>query len=88
VLFRVYGGYIFSATGDGKYKSNGTTEKLTLSDGSGFKAGLGFTLLPFLDINFEFRHGTFSKWKAGSLKVDGDVDYNIYMIALSLPIQI
>jgi hypothetical protein len=88
VLFRVYGGYIFSATADGKYKAQNTSEKLTMSDGSGFKAGLGFTLLPFLDINFEYRHGTFSKWKAGALKVDGDVDYNIYMIALSLPIQI
>jgi hypothetical protein len=88
VLFRVYAGYIFSANGTGKYNTGSSVDKLTLSDGSGVKAGLGFTLLPFLDINFEYRHGTFSKWKAGSISVDGDVDYNVYMIGLSLPIQI
>ncbi len=88
ILLRVYAGYIFSAEAQGKYVSAGTTQKLTMKDGSGMKAGLGFTLLPFLDINLEYRRGTFSEWKAGAVKVNGDVDYNIYMIALSLPFTI
>ncbi len=88
ILLRVYGGYIFSAEGQGKYVSAGTTQKLTLKDGSGVKAGLGFTLLPFLDINLEYRHGTFGEWKAGSTKVTGDVNYSVYMIGLSLPFTI
>lgn len=88
ILFRVYGAYIFSADGQGKYDTGSSFEKLTLKDGSGFKAGLGFTLLPFLDINFEYRNTTFGEWKAGSTKVEGDVDANIYMIGLSLPFTI
>jgi hypothetical protein len=88
ILFRVYGAYIFSANGEGKYDNAGTFQKLTLKDGSGLKAGLGFTLLPFLDINLEYRRGTFGEWKVGSTKVVGDVDYNVYMIGLSLPFTI
>lgn len=88
ILFRVYAAYIFSADAEGKYDTGTSFEKLTLKDGSGLKAGLGFTLLPFLDINFEYRRGTFGEWKAGSTKVDGDVDYNIYMVGLSFPITL
>ena len=87
ILFRVYGGYIFSADGVGKLKGP-PDEKLTLKDGTGFKAGVGFTLLPFLDINFEYRRTTFGKWQSGSTKIDGDVDYSAYMIGLSLPFTI
>lgn len=88
VLLRVYAGYIFSANGSGKYDNGTSVEKITMSDGSGYKAGIGFTVLPFLDINFEYRHGTFSKWKTGSVKVDGDIDYNAYMVGVSLPFTI
>jgi hypothetical protein len=88
ILFRVYGAYIFSADGMGKYDTGTSFEKLTMKDGSGFKAGLGLTLLPFLDINFEYRKTTFGEWKAGSTKVEGDIDANIYMIGLSLPFTI
>ncbi len=87
ILFRVYGGYIFSADGTGKTKGP-PDEKLTMKNGSGLKAGIGFTLLPFLDINLEYRRGTFSEWKSGSTKVDGDIDYSTYMIGLSLPFTI
>lgn len=85
VLFRVYGGYIFSANGEGKTDDG---DKFTMTDGSGFKAGLGFTLLPFLDINFEYRRATFGEWKSGSNKIDGDIDTSAYMIGLSLPFTI
>lgn len=88
ILFRVYGAYIFSADAEGKYDTGTRFEKLTLKDGSGVKAGLGFTLLPFLDINLEYRRGTFGEWKAGARKVEGDVNYDVYMIGLSLPFTI
>lgn len=84
ILVRVYAGYIFSA--DAESKSDGTPdEKMTFKDGTGAKVGVGFTLLPFLDINLEYRRGTFSEWKVGPTKVDSEVDYSSYMIALSLP---
>ena len=88
ILFRVYAAYIFSADGAGKIDAGSAFEKATFKDGSGVKAGLGFTLLPFLDINFEYRRGTFGEWKAGATKIEGDVDYNIYMVGLSLPFTI
>ena len=56
VLLRVYAGYIFAATGESKLTGN---QKLELSEGSGMKLGVGFTGLPFVDINFEYRKGTF-----------------------------
>src|SRR5690606_12288700 len=51
ILFRVYAGYIFSANGETE-DANG---ELDLNKGSGTKVGVGFTGLPFIDINFEYR---------------------------------
>lgn len=85
ILFRVYAGYIFSAEGDTEGTGN---TKIDLKSGSGLKAGLGFTLLPFLDINFEYRRGSFDEWKLGNQKIDSKVDYNAFMIGLSLPFTI
>ncbi len=85
ILFRVYAGYIFSAEGETEGVGN---TKIDLKSGSGLKAGLGFTLLPFLDINFEYRRGTFDEWKMGTQKFDSEVDYNAFMIGLSLPFTI
>lgn len=87
ILFRVYGGYIFSSDATGEYDDGGKTD-IDLKSGTGFKAGVGFTLLPFLDINFEYRKGTFTELKAAGIKFDTDVDYNVYMIGLSLPFTI
>lgn len=88
ILLRVYAGYIFSADGESKYDNGTSVQKMTLRDGSGAKAGIGFTILPFLDINFEYRRGSFSSWKAGPTKFDSAIDYNIYMIGVSLPFTI
>jgi opacity protein-like surface antigen len=85
ILFRVYAGYIFSAEGETEFANN---TQVDLKSGSGLKAGLGFTILPFLDINFEYRRGTFDEWKAGNTKFDSEVDYNSFMIGLSLPFTI
>ncbi len=86
ILLRVYAGYIFSANGETEDKASG--DKITFKDGSGAKAGVGFTLLPFLDINLEYRRGTFDEWKSGSQKVDSEVDYSAFMLSLSLPFTI
>lgn len=88
ILLRVYAGYIFSANGEAEadYGLGDGREKLKFSDGSGFKAGLGFTALPFLDINFEYRKGTFGEYKEGTgAKQDIDTDYNAFMVGVSLP---
>jgi hypothetical protein len=81
ILLRVYAGYIFSATGEGKIEGI----KAELNNGSGTKVGLGFTPLPFIDINLEMRQATFDEGKIGGVKIDGKTDYRTYMISLSLP---
>jgi hypothetical protein len=82
VLLRVYAGYMFSVNGDTKV--GGQTVEFT--EGSGTKFGLGFTGLPFVDINFEYRKGSFGHYDGGVLG-SGDIDttYSAYMIGLSLP---
>lgn len=82
ILLRVYAGYIFSATGETK---NGDGVKTEMTDGSGAKFGVGFTGLPFVDINLEYRKGSFSEWEVGNVDGDGEVDYSSYMISISLP---
>jgi hypothetical protein len=82
ILLRVYGGYIFSATGE--TKSGGT--KVELEKGNGYKAGIGFTGLPFLEINVEYRSGTFEEWTSGTIQNDTSVDYQSIMVGLSLPL--
>ena len=84
VFFRVYAGYIFSATADTKI--NGDVAEF--EKGSGTKVGLGFTGLPFLDINFEYRAGTFKDYKLGSTEMDTDMDYNTWFLGLSLPFNL
>ena len=82
ILLRVYAGYIFSATGEADTDGSG---KMKVSDGTGMKLGVGFTGLPFVDINFEYRKGTFTETKVGSVKLDDDSEYSSVMVGISLP---
>jgi opacity protein-like surface antigen len=84
IFLRVYAGYIFSATGETEVADT----KVDLSKGSGYKAGLGFTALPFVDINLEYRAGTFDEIKSGGSESDDTADYKSIMIGLSIPIAI
>lgn len=85
ILVKVYAGYIFSATGETK---NGVGAKQEFNDGTGMKLGVGTTLLPFLDLNFEYRSGTFSELKTAGVKADKDTDYSAYMLSVSLPFNL
>lgn len=83
VLIRVYAGYIFSATGESEI--NG--EKIEFSKGSGMKAGVGFTGLPFVDINFEYRKGSFGEFDTLDETFDEEsTRFEAFMIGLSLPL--
>ncbi len=85
ILLRVYAGYIFSANAETDFDTGPTTDKLELMNGTGMKLGVGFTGLPFVDINFEYRKGTFSEFKLDGDKDNVDTDYNAFMIGVSLP---
>lgn len=85
ILARVYAGYIFSAQAESEVTGG---NKFKLSDGTGMKLGVGFTGLPFIDINVEYRKGTYSEVKLGSLKDSVDTDFSAFMIGISLPFVI
>lgn len=83
VLFRIYAGYIFSAEADSNIEGN----TLTLENGTGAKVGVGTTILPFLDINLEYRKGSYSDAKVGNLKIK-DQDFEAMMLSVSFPITL
>lgn len=88
ILLRVYAGYIFAGAADTKFRTDlgsGNQDYTLKYDGiTGTKFGVGFTGLPFVDINFEYRKGTFKDGKLGSAEME-DSDYSAYMIGVSLP---
>lgn len=85
ILVKVYAGYIFSATGDTK---NALRQSVDYSSGTGYKLGVGYTLLPFVDLNLEYRQGTFGEYKTGGVKFKDDVTYSSYLLSVSLPFTI
>lgn len=84
ILLRGYAGYIFSAEGETELNNVSTD----LKDGNGFKLGVGLTPLPFLDINLEYRNGTFDKYRQNGVNISQDVDYEAYMLSISLPLDL
>jgi len=85
LLFRIYGGYIFKADGT---IDDSTGKESRLEDGRGVKAGLGLTFLPLIDINLEYRKGTFGTTHKTGMNSSDDTNYHAYMLALSLPLNI
>ena len=90
VLLRVYAGYIFSASGSTRFKDqNDNIQDMDLKAGSGAKFGVGFTGLPFLDINLEYRSGSISEYKIGNTTYDNDkIPYSSYLVSISLPLNL
>jgi hypothetical protein len=90
VLFRVYAGYIFSATANTPVtdSDDGSKYKASWNGGTGPKFGVGFTLLPLLDINLEYRKVSFDEWKVAGEKFKDKTDNSVFMLALSVPFTI
>ena len=81
ILFRAYAGYVFSGTGT----YDGDTEELDLKGGTGPKVGIGFTLLPLLDFNIEYRSITYKELEISNGLATLNLDYNAIMVGFSLP---
>jgi hypothetical protein len=81
IFFRVYAAYIFSGTGE--------LDTVEYKKGSGSKVGVGFTGLPFINLNLEFRSVTFAENSTnGAADVESDTDYNTYYFGISIPFVI
>jgi hypothetical protein len=74
LLFKVYAAYIFAANGNTEVRDN----DISLDSGRGGKLGLGFTLLPFVDLNLDYRRITF----------DDSIKLEAYMLSASLPFDL
>jgi hypothetical protein len=73
-LFKVYGTYIFSASGNTKINDRAES----LDNGTGFKFGIGCTIIPLLDINLDYRKVGFNK----------DIAVDSMMLSVSVPINL
>lgn len=73
-LFKFYGAYIFSSTGDTKINNLGEN----LENGTGFKLGVGCTIIPFLDVNLDYRKVGFNK----------DIAIDSMFLSVSLPFNL
>lgn len=62
--------------------------------GGGYALGVGFTGLPFVSLNLEYRMNTFDEYKTASTGVTsalngaGEVDYNQILLSVSLPVDL
>lgn len=84
ILVRAYAAYVFS--GNAKAGQDSGSD-LTLSGGTGPKVGVGLTLLPFLDVNVEYRRIGYDTVDLGA-GFSRDYDYEAVMVGVSLPFTI
>ncbi|MFL5786336.1 MAG: outer membrane beta-barrel protein [Bacteriovoracaceae bacterium] len=83
VLFKVYGAYIFDASANTNI-NNGSGK---FDSGTGWKLGVGTTILPFLDINLEYREGQYGSGKVAGQNVGGR-NFQATMLSISLPFNL
>jgi len=60
-------------------------QELEFENGSGTKFGVGFTGLPFVNINFEMRQGTWDQYILNDTTVKEATKFNTFMIGISIP---
>jgi len=87
-FFNVHGTYIASATD--KQKEDPDLGVVT-SKGNGFKAGIGFNIFPFVDLNFDYISVKYDEAESSLSGVSFssvDVKRNSAFISLSVPINL
>ncbi|MBX3022159.1 MAG: outer membrane beta-barrel protein [Bdellovibrionales bacterium] len=79
VMMRVYG--VYNLQSKNKAKSSAGSSTL---EGSGIKLGVGFTSLPLVAVNLEYRSSTYTKVDGNSLSKNAKD--NTYGLTVSLPL--
>lgn len=82
ILLKVYGG-VTAARAKTKISSN--SHELEAKKGWGYLLGAGFTLLPLLDLNLEYREGTYGQVMDNGTEVDSSAQYRNILATLSIP---
>jgi hypothetical protein len=81
IMLRVYAGYILNSVATTEYQNVETK----FEKGNGTKIGIGFTGLPFVNINLEMRQGNWDEVTSGNLSVEQEIKYKIFMLGVSVP---
>lgn len=84
ILVRAYATYFPSP--EAKNSSGGIST--TSKSGNITKLGVGFTGFPFINVNFEYITGSFSKAEAGGVEVPFDLKTTAYAISVSAPFDL
>lgn len=84
IFLRAWAGYIFSA--NVKVDDSSSTE---LSEGSGFKIGVGYKIIPMLSLNAEYTMITFDKMAPVPAGMTiSEVQNNVLTISVSVPLSL
>ena len=87
ILLRVYAGYSFWYEGSTTGNTSGV--KTDLEDGSGLTLGVGYTGLPFVSINLEYRTYSFDTAVQNGVESNlSTADADQIMLGVSLPLDI
>lgn len=86
LLIQAYVGYLFSATNDIEYANTAFADQEY--SGNGYKVGIGWTGLPFLVVNFEYKSITYDEFEDSSGTTEIDTDYETYGVNLSFPLSL
>lgn len=76
ILVRAYVGYIFTADFESSFAK--------YDEGSGYKLGVGFTGLPFVSINVEYKAVSYDKLNGVNINT---ADHNSVLLSASLPLK-
>lgn len=94
LLIRVWGTYFLSSKleGDDAVKANQLIDNRDeYSDGGGYALGVGFTGLPFVSINLEYRTLEYDKYELSGASVanyNEKLDLSEILLSVSLPLDI
>lgn len=76
ILVRCYAAYIFNSD----FEKSGTI----YDEGTGTKIGVGYSGLPFVNLNFDIKQVSYDKVNGSSVNADN----NVYLLSVSLPLNL
>ena len=92
--YMIYSAIKFSASANVEVDGNNVYVDFDAktTKGSGFKVGVGYTGLPYVNINLEYRRSTFSEYEiealGQSLSTSADWELGVGMISVSAPFEL
>ena len=84
MMLRVWGTYFFNAASEGTQTGDHLFENTDEFSGSGMALGVGYTGLPFLSINLEYRTFDYDEWKSNGVDQANFQKYETTEILLSV----